>query len=256
LAFDHFKNRHLLQPIGFYQRRKDRGLENAEADPKPDGDHDQAQVKRDTPAPGQKPVAGNGAERQHRKVRQEQPGRAAELRPRGDEAAMLVGSRPLHREQHRTAPFAADPDALYQAQHHQNNGGPEADLIVGWHQTHRECRKAGQQQGCDQRRLAADAVVVMAEDRGADRPRNEADEIDAERLEGADQWFRSREEELGEHNARDLPIEQEILPLDRGADRARDRRPPQLRAVIGLGERANCGIGSRHRAVLPCGSCL
>jgi hypothetical protein len=132
----------------------------------------------------------------------------------------------------------------------------QADLIIGWHQTHRECRKAGQQQRRDERRLAADAVAVMAEDRRADRPRNEADEIDAERLEGADQWFRFREEELREHDAGDLPVEQEIVPLDGGADCARDRRPPQLRAVIGLGKRANCGIGSRHRAILPFGSCL
>ena len=104
------------------------------------------------------------------------------------------------------------------------------------------------------RSLAADTVAVMAEDRGADGSCNKADEIDAKRFEGTHQWRRFREEELREDNARDLAIEQEIVPLDRGPNRARDRRPPQLRAMIALGKRANCGLSSCHQTILPCGS--
>src|SRR6516162_11562768 len=55
------------------------------------------------------------AEDQHGQISQEEPGRRPELRPGGDKAAMLVGSRPFHRQKHRTSPFAADPDALDQA---------------------------------------------------------------------------------------------------------------------------------------------
>src|SRR5262245_54416914 len=50
LSLDHFNDGHVLQPIGLNQPRKDRRLENAEADVEPDGDHDQAQEKRHTPA--------------------------------------------------------------------------------------------------------------------------------------------------------------------------------------------------------------
>jgi len=84
----------------------------------------------------------------------------------------------------------------------------------------------------------------MAEDRSADGPRNEADEIDAKRLEGTHQWRRFREEKLGEHNAGYLPVEQEIIPLDGGANHACDCRPPQLHAVIGLRKRASYRLGS------------
>ena len=51
---------------------------------------------------------------------------------------------------------------------------------VGRHEGDEEGRDAHAQQRGDQRRLAADAIAVMAEDRGADRPRDEADEIGAE----------------------------------------------------------------------------
>jgi hypothetical protein len=41
-------------------------------------------------------------------------------------------------------------------------------------------------------------------------------------------------EELTECQTGDDAVEQEVVPLDRCADRARDHRPPQLRAMIGL----------------------
>jgi hypothetical protein len=47
------------------------------------------------------------------------------LRRRGVPAAMVVGSRPLHRQQYRTAPLAADPDTLDEAQDRQDDRTPE-----------------------------------------------------------------------------------------------------------------------------------
>src|SRR3954449_12076144 len=44
---------------------------------------------------------------------------------------------------------------------HTSDGG------VGWHETHQNGRHAHQHEGCDQSRLAADAIAEMAEDRGA-----------------------------------------------------------------------------------------
>src|SRR5262249_51926909 len=143
-------------------------------------------------------VAGDGAEGQYRDVGQQQAGRPAELRPRRDEAAMLVGPRPLHRQQHRAAPFAADADALDEADHRQDHGPPDADRVVTGHEGYGEGGEAGDQQGGDQRRLAADAIAIVPEDRGADRPGDEADGVDGEGLEHADQRIRVWEEQLAE----------------------------------------------------------
>ena len=179
-------------------------------------------------------IAGDGAERQHREIGQEQPGRHAELRPGGDEAAMLVAARPLHRQQHRAAPFAADADALQEAQHGQQDRAPDADAGVAGHQCHQEGGNAHQHQRRDQRRLAADAVAEMAEDRRPDRAGDEADRIDQERLQRADQRIGFREIELREHQAGDGAVEEEVVPLDRGADRAGEHGATQLRAMVGV----------------------
>ena len=74
----------------------------------------------------------------------------------------------------------------------------------------------------------------MTEERRPDRPGDKADGIDRKRLQHADQRVGFGEEELPEGEAGDDAVEQEIVPLDRRADRARDHRPPQLRAVIGV----------------------
>ena len=108
------------------------------------------------------------------------PAGHAELRPGRDQAALAVGARPFHRQQHRAAPFAADADALQRPQDRQEHCAPDADRRVGRHKRDQEGRNAHAQQRRDQRRLAADAIAVMAEDRRADRPADEADEIGAE----------------------------------------------------------------------------
>ena len=178
-------------------------------------------------------LAGDLAERQHREVGEEQPGGHAELRPRGDEAAIGIALGPFHGQQHRAAPLAADPDALDEAQDGQQDRTPDSDLVVGRNERDREGRDAHQQQGRDQRRLAADAIAVVAEDRGADRPRDEPDRVDAERLQRADQRIGVREVQLGEDQAGDGAVEEEVVPLDGGADGARDDRAPELYAVVG-----------------------
>ena len=90
-------------------------------------------------------------------------------------------------DQHRAAPFAADADALQHAQHGQDDRAPDADGGIAGHEGDQEGGDAHQQQGGDQRRLAADAVAVVAEDRGADRAADEADEVGAERRQRAGQ---------------------------------------------------------------------
>src|SRR6185437_5939334 len=186
LPLEHFDDRRALDLVLGDEAPEHRGFENAEADPQADGHHDDADEERDAPAPGQELIARVPAEEQHRDVGEEQAGGRAELRPRADEAAVLVGPRPFHRQQHRAAPLAADADALDQAQQRENDRAPDADRVITRHQPDRGGRDARHQQGDDEGGLAADAVAVMAEDRSSNRPRDEADEVNAERLQRAD----------------------------------------------------------------------
>ena len=64
-------------------------------------------------------------------------------------------------------------------------GRPEADRGVGRQHADQDAGDAHQQQRRDQRRLAADPVAPVAEDRRADRPRGEADGVGRERRQRA-----------------------------------------------------------------------
>src|SRR5215471_9013544 len=78
------------------------------------------------------------------------------------------GARPFHRQQDRAAPFATDANPLNEAQDDHQDRTPDADLLIGRNASHQKGRQAGQQQGDDQRRLAADPIAVMSEDRRPD----------------------------------------------------------------------------------------
>ena len=232
LALEHFEHRHAFDAVFGDHLLEDRGFEDAEPDPQPDPDHDDADQKRDAPAPHQELVARKPAEHQHRQIGQEEPGRRAELRPGRDEAAMLGGSRPFHGQQYRAAPFAADADPLDQANDRQQDRAPDADARVGRDETDGNRRDAGHQQGRNQGRLAPDPIAPMAEYRRADRPPDKPDKENAERLENADQGSGLGEEERSEDQRAHLAVKQEIIPFDRGADRAGDQCAVQLRAML------------------------
>jgi hypothetical protein len=74
-------------PLGD-QFREDRRLQDAEPYIEADDDEQQAEEKRYTPSPGQKRIAGHPAECQYREIGEEEAGGRAELRPRGDKAAV------------------------------------------------------------------------------------------------------------------------------------------------------------------------
>jgi len=78
---------------------KDRRLEDAEPDPQPDTDHDEAEPERDAPSPAQELRPRQPAERQDRKIGEEEAHRSAELRPSRDEPVIFARSRPFHRQQ-------------------------------------------------------------------------------------------------------------------------------------------------------------
>src|SRR5262245_31868577 len=85
----------------------------------------------------------------------------------------------------------------------------------------------------------------MAEDRRANWPRHEADRVHAESFECADKRVRAREEQLREDQAGDDAVEKEVVPLDRGANRARDDRAEQLLTMLRFGD---TGAGERTGA--------
>ena len=159
---------------------------------------------------------------------------------------MGVRPRPFHRQQYRAAPFAADAHSLDEADDGQDDGAPDADLVVGRDEADGEGCQAGQQKGRDQRLLAADAIAVVAEDHRSDRAGDETDAVDGECFQHAHQRIGFRKEELAEDEGRRRAVEQEIVPFDGRAHRAGDNGATQLRAVIGFGQRMGCNADRRH----------
>src|SRR6202008_750470 len=89
-------------------------------------------------------------------------------------------------------------------------------------------------------------VAIMAEHRRADGPRREAAGIDGEGVEGADPGIAAGEEHLAEYQAGDDAIEEEVVPLDGGADGGGDHGAAKLGAVLRLCD----GHGSPPRDIL------
>src|SRR6516165_8771728 len=79
-------------------RLKDGVSRITEADVETHPDHDDAEQERDAPSPNQELIARERAKGEHRQICQKQPDRQPELWPRGNEATMLVRSRPFHRQ--------------------------------------------------------------------------------------------------------------------------------------------------------------
>jgi hypothetical protein len=203
------------------------------------------------PQPGQEGIARHLTESQHREVGEEEACRSAELRPRGNEPALAVMARPLHREENRAAPLAAHADALERAQDGEDHRAPHANPIVARQERHQERRNTHQHQGGDERGLAADAIAIMTEDEGADRACDEADEINAKRVERRGHWVLVWEEEFTEDEPGHGAVEKEIVPLDRGADRCGDDGPAEL-AIVLVRRKRSIDVGERsHWSLLP-----
>src|SRR5260370_7117773 len=164
---------------------------------------------------------------------------------------MRTGPRPFQRQQHRAAPFAADTDTLDQAQQGQNDRAPDADRRVARYKTYGEGSKAGHQQRRDQRRLAPDAVAIMAENRGADWTDGETDGVDREGLQGAHQRIGSREIQFPEGERRHQTVGQEVIGFDYRSDGAGDHGATQGRTVLGVGQAGGGNFARPPRAPPP-----
>src|SRR5207244_943143 len=134
-------NRGLFDSPRVQELPEHRCLKDAEPNPQTDPNENDGKRERDPPAPGSKLIARPSAERQYRKIGQEETAWDAELRPRGHQAALTMMARPFHRQKHRTAPFPADTNPLNHAQNGQYYCTPDPDHLVGGHK--------GNQEGCD-----------------------------------------------------------------------------------------------------------
>ena len=129
-------------------------------------------------------------------------------------------------------------------------GASDADRRVRRQAADQERREAHDQQRGHEHRLAPDAVAEVTEDDAAQRARGEADGERAERRERADQRLGVREEQLVEDERGGCPVEEEVVPLDRGADEAGRDDLAQVRLSSTAAPRRDA------LTVMPCGSLL
>jgi len=168
--------------------------------------------------------------------RQHEPDAVADLHAAAVERLLLL-RRALDGHQRRAAPFAADREALDRTHQHQQHGRPPADRRETRQQADRDGRQPHQHHGQHEHPLAAEPVAEMAEHDPAERTEQEADAEGRERRERAHGRADLREEFGIEYERGDDPVQQEVVPVDDGADKAADR------GLAGLAARAGAGGG-------------
>ena len=158
-------------------------------------------------------------------------------RPSGTPSCGQLAMKPRRwREPHSIASSTDPPHSPPTAtpcskpQHREQQWRGNADRGVAGKHPDQGGADAHDQQGGDQGGLAADPVAVVTEDRGADRPGGEPDELGAESSDDTRVLALPGEEDLGEHQGGCGAVEEEVVPLDRGADRAGEDRTAALRS--------------------------
>ena len=136
------------------------------------------------------------------------------LRPGGPETAGLAGAV-LGHEEDCAAPFAADGEALDEAQEDQEGRGPVADLLEGRQAAHQEGGNTDEDDAQLEQLLAAEFVAEVAEDDATDRAGDEANGVGHEGGNDAVQLRAGvREEQLAEDEGGGGGVEEELIPFD------------------------------------------
>ena len=154
------------------------------------------------------------------RVRAPGPPAARCLRSRVDAAGCARRRAVLDGEQNRARPFAAECESLHDPQQQQQQGCEYADLRGGGQQPHQSGGTAHQEHRQRERLLPADAITDMAEDEAADGPDDEADGEGGERQQRSHQRALIGEEGVVEDQAGRGRVQEEVVPLDGGADEA------------------------------------
>jgi hypothetical protein len=110
------------------------------------------------------------------------PSRRAEL---GEHAVprAFVWRRILNGQQHRAAPLASQTQPLAEAAQRQQQRRGKANRSIGRQRSNGDRGYPHGRKRDDQRRLAADAIAKVTEERGADRPGQERDAKGGQRFE-------------------------------------------------------------------------
>jgi hypothetical protein len=143
--------------------------------------------------------------------------RHAELRERPG-AAAAIRRGVLDGHQHGAAPLPTCRDALQDAQDEQQDRGEDPGSLVGGQQADEARRAAHEDQREHEHRAPSDPVAEVPGQEGAERSEDEADPDSRERQQQPDLRSGRGEEQLREDEARGRAVDEEVVPLDRGAD--------------------------------------
>lgn len=161
----------------------------------------------------------------------------------------------LDRHQDRAAPLAADSEALCHSQYHQQYRRPDPYVVIGRQTADQKSGYPHYRQRKNQHGFAANLVTKMAADYASDGPGRKPDCIGAKRGERAGQGVVIWKEEFVEDERAGRSVEKEVIPLDSGADEARNgdpsdrcvggRRRFQISSTLVVGACRSSGLTTR-----------
>ncbi len=209
-----------------------------------------ARQKRDAPAERKELIVGQPLrEREEHAPREEEPDRRAKLREHAIPGTP-ARRRVLDREEHRATPLAAEPETLAETADGKKERRSDANRPVGRQRAYRDGRNPHRQERRDERRLAADAVAEVAEERRADGTGHERDRERGERGERGRGGIGRGKEQLRKDDDRGGRVDVEVEELDRGADEAGEEY--LTRCVDGLGRVLDAALTAAHHASDRC----
>ncbi len=195
----------------------------------PDVDRDREQhdgdQERDTPAPGlERLLAEAEAAGEDDGEREEEPERRRGLDPARVVAALAL-RRVLGDVSRRAAVLATEREALGEAQRHQQDRRPDADLRIGRQHADQRRRQAHDDDRDEEGVLAADQVADAPEQERAQRAHGEAGAEGREAREERRRVVARREEERREEHGEGA-VQVEVVPLEDGAERGGEDHLP------------------------------
>ena len=211
-----------LTTFSCYDRRKLGALQDPQSHVEADADQHQADQERDAPAPGVEVGAGEAVVNRPRRSRG--PGRAGRRAAASWPSGRARCASPIPSTAGRSRPTRRRRRCLARPAAGSAGSVPRCRWWRGRQQADEERRDAHQQQGGDQRGLASDPVAEVAEDRRADGPGREADELvpNESRMPVK---AACREEQRREDQRGGGAVQEEVVPLDAWCRRCW-RRPP------------------------------
>lgn len=213
-------------------------------------DQHDGEQERHAPAPLQEGVTGGDlAHHGHRAGGEQQTERHPDLRARPVESP-LVGGSVLDGHQRRTAPLAARGDALQDTQEQQQDRRDHPRRLVGGQHADQRGGDAHQHQRRHEHHATPVPVADVAGDEGAQRSEQEADADREERGDRGAGGAETLEEQLRQHERGRRGVDEEVVPLDGGADHGGgDHAPSFAQADLrGAGLRGVGGVGGAHES--------